>query len=359
MHAFLESVKAIEGRTSYNFCYLSYLVIRLLEMHRILKDTGSIYLHCDPTMSHYIKLLMDIVFGEKNFRNEIVWYYRRWTAMSNDFQRYHDIVFRYCKSSNFIFNPIYIQSANEEKGRKEGYKKNEKGELVRRQSIRGQQWEIKKDTRGVKSGDVFPISFIHPSAKERTGYPTQKPLALLERIIKASSNEGDIVLDPFCGCATTCVASEKLNRQWIGIDVSVKAYDLVRERLQKEVADPENLLQFQNKIHYFTDPPQRSDTAGDDKIVKKYVYIISHPNYKKSNLYKVGIASNLSSRLNSYQTSDPLREYEIEYSLSTANFREIEAYIHKKFSFSHEWVSGKLENIIKAIKDFDINEDNL
>ena len=167
------------------------------------------------------------------------------------------------------------------------------------------------------------------------------------------------MLDPFCGCATTCVASEKLNRQWIGIDVSVKAYDLVRERLQKEVADPENLLQFQNKIHYFTDPPQRSDTAGDDKIVKKYVYIISHPNYKKSNLYKVGIASNLSSRLNSYQTSDPLREYEIEYSLSTANFREIEAYIHKKFSFSHEWVSGKLENIIKAIKDFDINEYNL
>ncbi len=349
LYSFLESVRVIEGRTSYNFCYLAYMAIRLIEMHRILKDTGSIYLHCDPTMSHYLKILMDIIFGEKNFRNEVVWYYRRWTATSKDFQRYHDIILRYCKSNNFVFNPIYIQSANEEKGRKEGYKKNEKGELVRMQSIRGKKWEIKKDTKGVKSGDVFPISFIHPSAKERTNYPTQKPLALLERIIKASSNEGDIVLDPFCGCATTCIAAEKLNRQWIGIDVSVIAYELVQDRLKNEVANPDNLLQYKNNIHFYTDPPTRTDTE-EDYTLKKYVYIIS--NAKFPDEYKVGIAKDYKSRLNSYQTSDPDRGYRLEYKIHTPLFREIEQYIHNIFENKHEWVRADLQDIISAIKSY-------
>ena len=136
------------------------------------------------------------------------------------------------------------------------------------------------------------------------------------------------------------------------------AFDLVRERLQKKVADPEKLTEYQNKIHYFTDSPKRTDLNGDDNIIKKNVYIISHPNFTKADLYKVGIANDLNSRLNSYQTSDPLREYKIEFYKKTQFYRETENYIHKKFSFSHEWVNGRLEDIIKAIEEFDINKYN-
>ncbi len=357
LYNFLNGIKNISSNKHYlyNYCYLAYMAIRLIEMYRILKDTGSLYFHCDPTMSHYIKLLMDIIFGEKNFRNEVVWYYRRWTASSKDFQRYHDIIFRYCKSSNFVFNPIYIQSANEEKGRKEGYKRNEQGDLIRIQSIRGKKWEIKKDVRGVKSGDVFQISFIHPSAKERTGYPTQKPLALLERIIKASSNKNDVVLDPFCGCATTCVAAEKLKRQWIGIDVSVTAYELVKKRLAKEIKGEEengqrDLLNYEKEVYYTTTSPNRTDIQKKHHLIKKYVYVISNPAFV--NMYKVGIASNCQARLNSYQTSDPNRGYHLQYKKHTHLFRSIEKHIHTTFDNQHEWVRGQLEDIIQAIEKY-------
>ena len=298
-------------------------------MYRILKDTGSIYLHCDNTMGHYIKILMDIVFGEKNFKNSIVWCYTSPANIKNNFPRKHDVIFFYSKKNNeSIFNKDLVRIPYDSKftmgSKKSLTRKNKqigdhntgKEEYIKKGKVTEDWWK-----------DIRPLSV----SKESVGYPTQKPIKLLERIIQACSNEGDIVLDPFCGCATTCVAAEKLHRQWIGIDVSVKAYELVKERLQKEVADPEKLTEYQNKIHYFTDPPKRTDTNGDDVRIKKYIYIISHPNYEKANLYKVGIASNLNSRLNSYQTSDPLREYKIEYDLHTPLFREIEEYIHKKF----------------------------
>ena len=332
-------------------------------MRRVLKDTGSIYLHCDPTMSHYIKLLMDIVFGEKNFRNEIVW--NRMTGIKgnvkNQFPKTKDTIFFYSKKLEKVkYSNIYFPLSDDYI--KKFYRYKDEKERIYRKAGGGRPSNYRyylENSKGKPLNDLWTdIKNVQGKNKERTGYPTQKPISLLERIIQASSDEGDIILDPFCGCATTCIASEKLNRKWVGIDVSVKAYDLVRERLQKEVADPEKLTEYQNKIHYFINPPKRTDLNGDDNIIKKNVYIISHPNYKKADLYKVGIANDLNSRLNSYQTSDPLREYKIEFYKKTQFYRETENYIHKKFSFSHEWVNGKLEDIIKAIEEFDINKYN-
>ena len=177
------------------------------------------------------------------------------------------------------------------------------------------------------------------------GYPTQKPLDLLSLIIEASSNKGDTVLDPFCGCATTCIAAEKLEREWIGIDVSHKAYELVNSRIQKDV--PEDL--FRGKATFQTDPPKRTDT-GHSYELKKYVYVISHKNYKGE--YKVGIAKDWKSRLNSYQTSDPDRNYEIEHHVLTHKFRETEKHIHDTFDNKHEWVTGNLQAIIQEINNY-------
>ncbi len=336
LYSFLESVKLIEGRTSYNFCYLAYMAIRLMEMHRVLKDTGSIYLHCDPTMSHYIKILMDIVFGEKNFRNEIVWGYRTGGISKRWFGRKHDTVFWYVKNENinYTFNLL-----------------TEKSYLTHKYGFKN--IEIKQDKKGLYTEtyfrDYWIIDALRGNQPETVGYPTQKPLALLERIIKASSNEGDIVLDPFCGCATTCIAAEKLNRQWIGIDVSVIAYELVQDRLKNEVANPDNLLQYKNNIHFYTDPPTRTDTE-EDYTLKKYVYIISNPYF--IGMYKVGIAKDYKTRLNSYQTSDPDRGYKLEYKIHTPLFREIEQYVHNIFENKHEWVRADLQDIISAIKSY-------
>ncbi|MCH9853843.1 MAG: GIY-YIG nuclease family protein [Alphaproteobacteria bacterium] len=328
----LEAVKNIEGRTSYNFCYLAYMAIRLIECHRVLKDTGSLYLHCDSTMSHSLKLLLDCIFGEKNFRNEIIWGYRTQGVAMKWWPRKHDTIFMYVKKPNYTYIPTMER-----------------------------QYYAKpfRHTQIDDSGKFYVDTYLrdiwdHDETKphisqspERRGYPTQKPLALLERIIKASSNEGDIVLDPFCGCATTCVAAERLNRKWIGIDVSVKAFELVKTRLGEEVEWDGSLFQ-EELVTFQTKAPKRTD-RGDDYILKKSVYIISNPQYPDD--YKVGIASDVNNRLNSYQTSDPNRDYRLEYHLETPHFRAIEAYIHEKYANKHEWVQGTLNNIIADIED--------
>ena len=351
IYQFLTSVRNLSSFQShknkhylYNYCYLCYMAVRLIEMHRILKDTGSIYLHCDPTMSHYLKILMDLIFGEKNFRNEIVWYYTRMSARNQrQLSKAHDIIFWYSKSGYWVFNidNIRLPYSKGSKNR-EGYTLNKLGSGYSKEGI------TVLNPKGKFPEDWINIPYLR--GKERTGYPTQKPLKLLERIVKASSNEGDVVLDPFCGCATTCIASEKLNRQWIGVDISIKAYDLVRERLKNEVANPENIFDYEKDLNYFNYPPKRTDTNGEDNIVKKYVYIISHPNFPGE--YKVGIAKDWKSRLNSYQTSDPDREYRLEFKILKANFRETERYIHKKYKNKREWVEGDLENIKRAIENY-------
>ncbi len=317
----------------YNFAYLAYMAIRLIECQRILKKTASIYLHCDPTMSHYLKALMDCIFGEKNFINEVVWCYKSGGASPDRyFSKKHDVILFYAKTNKYRFTKQIEKSYNRElkqygfKGVKEYLDKVGWHTLV-----------------GMK--DYWNIDMVGRTSKERTGYPTQKPLALLERIIKASSNDGDIVLDPFCGCATTCVSSEYLNRKWIGIDTSFKAYELVNEGIKQDS------VSFSDNIYMKTSPPKRTDLDKDYRE-QKFVYIISHPSYPDE--YKVGIARNAQSRLVAYQTADPERAYKIKYKLKTPYFREIEQHIHEIFPNKHEWVQGELDDIIKAIENYKI-----
>ena len=230
--------------------YLCMMAVRLMEMRRVLKDTGSVYLHCDPTSSHYLKLLMDAVFGVGNFRNEVVWHYRRWTGNARRFQRLHDSVLFYTKSDNHAFNALYEPYTPKSFKRKQNYHTRIK---------EGDVYVTSIDERGVRAGDVWPIAVLNSQAKERIGYPTQKPLVLLERIIQASSNEGDMVLDPFCGCATACVAADKLGRQWVGIDLSPKAIELVAQRLQQPSPLGIGPLFHHGYVTARTDIPRRTD----------------------------------------------------------------------------------------------------
>ena len=205
--------------------FLCFMAVRLLAMHRLLKPTGSIYLHCDPTASHYLKTVMDAIFGRRNFLNEIVWCYTSGGVSRKYFGKKHDLILFYVKShKQYRFNTQYrpYSEGTVQRGLTQ-YKKNinEKYELNKKGAVQNDWWT-----------DIQPI--LSPTAKEQTGYPTQKPLALYERIIKASSNKGDMVLDPFAGCATTCVAAEKHERQWVGIDIWDGAEDVVVDRLEQE-----------------------------------------------------------------------------------------------------------------------------
>jgi len=219
---------------------LAYLVMmapRLCELRRVMKPTANIYLHCDPTASHYLKMLMDAVFGPRSFRNEIIWHYRRWTATSGRFQKLHDVLLYFGKTQQPKFNVQY-EPYGDWILKDYGYT-DEQGRRWRWHTVKGQRYKVylKDEKQGVKLGDVWQIPFIGSTAKERLGYPTQKPEALLERIIKASSNEGDVVLDPFCGCGTTIATAQKLNRQWIGIDITHLAITLIKTRLNDAFGD--------------------------------------------------------------------------------------------------------------------------
>ena len=229
--------------------YLTFMAQRMIEMHRVLKETGSLYLHCDPTAGHYLKIMLDEVFGKHNFRNEIAWAYKTGGVSKRHFSRKHDVVFFYSKGREYVFN---LQKEKSYLSHKYGFK----------------NIEILSDDGGtyryVHCRDIWDIPALRGNQPEVTGYPTQKPLALLDRIIKASSNAGDLVLDPFCGCATTCVAAHHLQRNWIGIDVSDVAVDLVRDRLTDATA--QGLLKSDDvKKEVFTDflatdkPPMRTD----------------------------------------------------------------------------------------------------
>ena len=298
--------------------YLTYMAIRLLEMKRLLKETGSIYLHCDPTASHYLKMVMDAIFGNKtvkndNFRNEITWKrhtsvakggghdpkswgtttdiilffacadarlepYRKMTQeeRKQQFPKVDDNGLRYYDDSAHIWsspnmgdrpnlcyewrgyrNPHPSGWRLSKERLEEEYKK---GNIVILPSGKLQRRKYEKDYKGKQAGNLW--TDIAPVAGgENMGYPTQKPVALLERIIKASSNEGDMVLDPFCGCATTCIAAEKLNRQWIGIDIEAKARELVIDRLEKEIYN-DALLKGGTlpPVHHCKNPPRRTES---------------------------------------------------------------------------------------------------
>ncbi len=232
--------------------YIAYMTQRLLEMNRILKVTGSIYVHIDPTASHYLKIIMDGIFGKNNFRNEIIWCYSGPSGSRNNFPKKHDTILRYSKSDDWVFNDddvrIPYKRLNSDKGKKPAIWGDGGGKL--------QDKDVQAEyiARGRLPADYWTDipAGGHISPKERTGYPTQKPLALLHRIIKASSNKGDVVFDPFCGCATACVASQQLNRKWIGCDIEEKAADILVERLSGDAG------MFSDFINT-TIPPQRTD----------------------------------------------------------------------------------------------------
>jgi site-specific DNA-methyltransferase (adenine-specific) len=260
--------------------YLAMMAARLIELHRVLKPTGSLYLHCDPTASHYLKILLDGIFGAENFRNEIIWERSVGKGnVRNRFGRDHDVILLYCKSDAAVFHLQFAEMSDEYKARfslndndgrgpyrlapldnpdfrpnlmydYKGYKSPIRGwrvslEVMKQLDEDGRlAFPRKKDGRiarkhylneqeGPRIGDLWTgIRPLQATDAERLGYPTQKPLALLERIINASSNPGDVVLDPFCGCGTAVHAAEKLGRRWVGIDVAHLAISLVERRLK-------------------------------------------------------------------------------------------------------------------------------
>lgn len=224
----IQALRAFLGQNDM-MAYLVMMTIRIMEMHRILKSTGSIYLHCDPTASHYLKLVMDVVFGVGNFRNEIIWHYKKWPSGYKQFQRNHDIILFYSKSDSRerVYNIGYMPRAESTLKRFgtstiiSGYDED---------GIRRPSQTSEEDSLGVPRDDVWDISRVPPIKQL---FPTQKPEALLERIICASSKDDDLILDPFCGCGTTITVAEQLKRNWIGIDITHLAITLIKHRLNR------------------------------------------------------------------------------------------------------------------------------
>jgi len=274
--------------------YLAMMAVRLIELHRVLKPTGSLYLHCDPTASHYLKILLDAVFGARNFRNEVIWKRTSAHSSAKKFAPVHDTILFYSRTDDYVWNKAFQPIPQETIDAWYNNIESDTGRLYNRADITaagkragssGQPWRgidvaaknrhwaipgylglgkmsaqealdhldsqgrlhwpkkaggmpmfkrYLEESPGIPALDVFSdISPLNNVAKERLGYPTQKPVALLERIISASSNPGDLVLDPFCGCGTTVHAAEKLGRNWIGIDVTHLAIGLIERRLRK------------------------------------------------------------------------------------------------------------------------------
>jgi site-specific DNA-methyltransferase (adenine-specific) len=223
--------------------YTDFLLARLDEIHRVLADTGALFFHCDRNATHIVRALLDEVFGAEAFRSEIVWHYRRWSNASRALLPSHQTIYYYTKSDNFTFNTLWedyspstnvdqiLQQRVRDEFGKSVYCRDASGDVV-----------TNGGKRGVPLSDVWDIPYLNPKARERTGYPTQKPVLLLERIIRLASNEGDTVLDPFCGSGTALVAAAILGRAAIGVDVSEDAVQLALERLKNPQKTDSNLL---------------------------------------------------------------------------------------------------------------------
>ncbi len=274
-------------KDSQMMAYLVMMGARLLELHRVLKPSGSLYLHCDSTASHYLKILMDSIFGAKNFRNEIVWksgFVKGAKSTSLKFGRTTDTIFFYTKSDNYYFKtpykPIDLKSPKnkfvhtDKDGRiysrdnplgdygEEMIRKFEtEGKIYRTANGKKQLIRYLDEVQGIAIGNLWEdINSLNQVAKERLGYPTQKPLALLERIIEASSKPGDLILDPFCGCGTAIAAAQKLKRKWIGIDITHLAIALQKYRLKNMFPS----IKF-DVIGEPKDPGAAKQLANDDK----------------------------------------------------------------------------------------------
>jgi DNA modification methylase len=225
----LSAMRTLVGEND-AMAYLVNMAPRLVELHRVLKPTGSLYLHCDPTMSHYLKIMLDAIFGVSNFRNEIHWYYynKMHDSRKKLFPKSTDTLLFYVKDvhNEFTFHQLKEQLAEPVKRLKRA-KVN--GKMV---NVRGEDGKVEYITKTDRTLDnVWRIPMLQPASPERLGYQTQKPLALLQRVLEASSDPGDVVLDPFCGCGTTIDAAQRMDRSWVGIDVTYIAVDLIEKRL--------------------------------------------------------------------------------------------------------------------------------
>ena len=320
--------------------FMCFMAVRLLEMRRVLKTTGSLYLHCDPTASHYLKAVMDAIFGWKNFRNEIIWKRSANPKGSQHemarFSPFTDTILYYARSheSKINVNTIRIPLTLEELAKKYPYKDEHgryaDGPILRSESMGPRPnlvysykgftpgpagWRVNRETledidkkgnlawtktgrvrrklrpsdieKGKPIGSLWDdIAPINSQAKERLGYPTQKPLALYERIIRASSDPGDLVLDPFCGCATACVAAERLKRRWIGIDIWDNAQAVVLQRLEREglVGEDSDGLHghlFAEDVHFTANLPARTDDGEEAAPFLRVKERVKEPNGKQ------------------------------------------------------------------------------
>ena len=327
LHAVIQGANVAAGEDMGAF--LCWLGVRVLEMHRVLKPTGSLYLHMDDTAQAYAKAMMDAIFGRDNFRNEVVW--KRSTAHNDTKQggrRYGRILDRlmfYTKSPKWTWNPVYTEYDPEYLSNFYKHVEANTGRRYRLSDMTGpggaakgnpryavmgvtRYWRYSQESmeeliaagcvvqtkpRGVPQQkrylDEMPgvllqnlwtdIKPIQSQGKEATGYPTQKPLSLYERVIRASSNEGDIVLDPFAGCATTCVAAERLGRGWIAVDINQEAQDVVLDRLRKEARLPEGRRSWNRAISIKTSPPKRTD--GGEEAAPELTLVSPQPKAPK------------------------------------------------------------------------------
>ena len=248
--------------------YREFLYHRLKQVYRVLSKTGSLFLHCDRNASHIARIFLDDLLGPRAFRSEIIWHYRRWSNSRRGLLPTHQTIYYYTKSAkDYTFNTIWenyspstnvdqiLQRRARDDYNKVIYERDESGNTVPNGS-----------KKGVQLSDVWDIPYLNPKARERTGYPTQKPLLLLERIIRLATNEGDCVLDPFCGSGTTLVAAKRLGRNAIGIDISADAVGLTHRRLQTPIKSESNLLDRGRESYRNADRDVLSSLRGLDYV---------------------------------------------------------------------------------------------
>lgn len=263
--------------------FVAFLCERLWAVQQVLSEQGALFFHCDRNAVHLVRLLLDEVFGPHNFRSEIIWHYRRWSNSQKGLLPAHQTLLYFTKSDRYTFNEMWtpyspatnvdqiLQRRSRDDFNKSVYSRDDDGNVI-----------ANGNKRGVPLSDVWDIPFLNPKAKERTGYPTQKPLLLLERIIALTTNEGDCVLDPFCGSGTTLVAAQSLGRRAIGIDESPDAVALTKRRLNEKVRSSSRLLEVGRDAYRNADetvlamlqgleyhPVQRNN--GIDAILKQEV----------------------------------------------------------------------------------------
>jgi site-specific DNA-methyltransferase (adenine-specific) len=239
--------------------YKTFLRLRIEQCRKVLRRTGSIFVHCDSSASHQIRLILDEIFGTENFQSEIIWVYKRWSNAKRGLLNAHQTIYFYSKSDTFKFNVIHtdyspttnidqiLQQRERDKHGKSAYKKDDQGRAI-----------LGKEKCGVPLSNVWEIPYLNPKASERTGYPTQKPVLLLEKIIEIATDKGDIVLDPMCGSGTSLVAAALLERHWIGIDTEPKAVELANARLDKPQKTFSRLLEVGKKAYRKQDAKTRS-----------------------------------------------------------------------------------------------------